>query len=297
MVKASNRLSRGFAGCCGSHVLAGLISVNVLVWIAISVMGMCVGNDSRTYSRILENLTLDASWQFALAHPWTPVTYMVTQLSLLHLLFNVLWLYWFGRIAVTTCGNRGLLVGYIGGGLAGGLLYLLFLAGDIIPHGTYLCGASAAVLSIMGMVLITRPNLEMSLLLFGRVKLKWLTLGCICLTFFGTSGGYAGGPVAHLGGLAFGLLYGIISIWRQGVKNSGREGKKRDMKINRNPKIKNRHREPEDYSSERISAMVEATRGRLKDPKRREELLTKIRISGYSSLNERERAELHSYKD
>ncbi len=268
-----------------SGVLSWLIIVNVAVSIGIWLTGMIAGNDGQFYSRVLESLTLSASWRFAALRPWTLLTYMFTQLSFLHLLFNVLWLYWFGKIATMAVGEKALLVSYIGGGFAGGMLYLLFLIQHIIPHGTYLCGASASVLSIMGALLIARPDMEFTLLLFGRVKLKWLALGCICLTFFGTSGGYAGGPVAHLGGLAFGLLYGIILV-------KGERKKRERVKM---PQI--RHKEAEEYSSAHIQAMVEATRGRLKDPKRREELLTKIRISGYNSLNERERAELNSYLD
>ena len=64
-----------------------------------------------------------------LSRPWTLITYMFTHFNFLHILFNMLILYWFGRIFLQYLTGRQLLTTYLIGGLAGALLYLIFLNG------------------------------------------------------------------------------------------------------------------------------------------------------------------------
>ncbi|PLX15949.1 MAG: rhomboid family intramembrane serine protease, partial [Salinivirgaceae bacterium] len=57
--------------------------------------------------------------------PWTVVTYMFLHKDLFHVLFNMLWLFWFGRIFLMYIDQKKLLGVYLAGGLSGALLYLL----------------------------------------------------------------------------------------------------------------------------------------------------------------------------
>lgn len=273
--------------CGGSLALSILTGVNLAVGVGLwltSVIMHLVHADSSILS-IFFALSSDLS-SFA-THPWTLLTYMVTQFSLLHLLFNVLWLYWFGRLIYISSGDRGLLTVYILGGLTGGMAYIIASASGA-SAGAYLCGASASVLAIMSVVALSMPDYEIRLLLLGRVKIKWFALVCILLTLIGTGGASVGGSVAHLGGIAFGLTYGL---WlRSHHKIRWIDDILRKVKS----VLTSFTRRRKQSRPKNAEAMVRASQGRLSDHDRLDELLDKIRLSGYDSLTGNERQELNA---
>ena len=104
---------------------------------------------------------------------------MFTHYSPLHILFNMLWLYWFARLIKGLTPTR-LLTLYIGGGLAGGLAFLMWHSSP-----APLCGASASVLALMTAAAILDPDRRLGLFLVGEIKLKWIAVGAIALTMLG----------------------------------------------------------------------------------------------------------------
>lgn len=261
-----------FSRLCGSRVVAALILLNTAVWAIVALSGALPFGmlpDENLFHRLL---ALPSSWQSALLHPWTLLTYMVTQFSLLHLLFNMLWLFWFGRLALTLLSERQLLWLYIGGGITGGMLYVLTpIILGIPTQGAYLCGSSAAVLAVMAASAVLTPNMRINLFLIGEVKLKWVAAVCIGLSVFGI-GGSAVSQAAHIGGAVFGLLYPLLL--RKGVKISL---PRRKLRLKPRP---------------RNGAAVARAASNVSDEGRLDELLDKIRFSGYSSLSEGEKNEL-----
>ena len=93
-------------------------------------------------------------------------------------MFNLLWLFWFGRIFLEYFTGRQLLNVYICGGIAGALLYTL--AFNIFPafDATYAMaiGASAAVYAIVLATAVYVPNYTVYLLFLGQVKIKWIAV-------------------------------------------------------------------------------------------------------------------------
>lgn len=251
----------------GSRILSALVGVNIAVGV-VAILFSAVARLMHSSFDAAAWLALPSGFMAFIHRPWTLLTYMVTHFSLLHLLFNVLWVYWFGLMLVSTGRDRDLLIGYIGGGITGGILYLVASAAGMTA-GTYLCGASASVMSVMCLAAVIKPDYELNLLLIGRVKLKWMALICVLLTLLGGGGALS----AHIGGVIFGLLYGAALKWdvakRFVYKKNPR--KSRDTKRKRN---------------------IAALQNRLNDPKRLDELLDKIRLSGFSSLTDAERHEL-----
>lgn len=75
--------------------------------------------------------------------------------------------------------------------------------------GSFLCGSSAAVIAVMAAAGILSPDLEVRLFLFGNVRLKWLAIVCVALTFIGVGNESLGGLYAHIGGLAFGVVFAL----------------------------------------------------------------------------------------
>ncbi|MBD5355637.1 MAG: rhomboid family intramembrane serine protease [Bacteroides sp.] len=270
-----------FQRICDSRALAWLISLNciifVILWIIIlsgNAMGM-EGNFTMQW------LCVPSSPSMFLGRCWTALTYMVTHYGILHLLFNMLWLFWFGRLLMTTLSDRHLLWLYIGGGAFGALIYIAGQATfPAVTGSAYLCGASASVLSVMTATAIRTPNLTMTLFLFGEVKLKWIAVACILLTFAGVGGGNTGGQAAHVGGVLFGAAF-ILAI-KRGYDISKKFSEKPRQKMAK-PRV-NVKRDGK--------AVAEAASGRLGDPARLDELLDKIRMSGYQSLTAAERREL-----
>lgn len=262
---------------CGSKALAAIIAVNLAVfaavWAVILLSGDRSGGDALTHAW----LCVPGNAAAALRHPTTCLTYMVTHYDILHLLFNMLWLFWFGQMLGPSSPVRRVLTAYIGGGVAGAVAYIGAIAAipSLGTGSVYLTGASAAVLSVMTTAAILNPDRPVRLMLFGEVKLKWLTVACVALTLLGLGGGSPGAQSAHIGGVLFGSAYAIV-ILRSRLRT------KRPAEPA--PVRRGVHMDGH--------AVAKAAAGRLADHARLDELLDKIGTSGYNSLSARERLEL-----
>lgn len=260
--------------CGGSSVLAWLTLGLPAVWIVVTLLAL-LGKLMHFDVPVAEWLTLPSYFPLFATRPWTLLTYMAVHFDVLHMLFNVLWLYWFGRILINTLFDRHLLLAFIGGGLAGGILYLISAA---LGYGSgWLCGCSAAVIAVMCVAAIRLPDHQISLFLIGNVKLKWVAVICCLLTFLGGGGNQA----AHIGGLLWGVAFGLML--RSGTDPSTWFSRHKTIL---SPKSdSNSRRNPE--------KMVKVLRDRQQDLQRLDQLLDKIKLSGYGSLSRKERKELN----
>lgn len=277
--------------CGGSRILTILTGVNLIVGMILWVVTTSMLFAHKNPDFLAYILALPSELHIFAVYPWTLLTYMVTHFSPLHLIFNVLWLYWFGRLIILSSGEKSLLTSYIGGGITGGVAYIIAsLSGA--SSGAYLCGASASVLAIMTVVALTMPDYEINLFLFGRVKVKWFALVCILFTLIGTSSGTTGVSIAHLGGIAFGAAYGI-AIRQHNTGNDILSVFKKWTKTDVASYI-NRMKRKKPQRPKNVEATVKAAKGKLCDHERLDELLDKIRLSGYNSLTDHERRELNA---
>lgn len=193
-----------------------LIGINVFVFLLINIPAVfetLFFNTTYIAQLSREYLQLTAFLPKLLPHFWTPLTYMFMHADLWHILFNMLWFYWFGQIFEEFLGKKRTLGLYLMGGLAGAFLYILsynvfpFFTHANAALGSSLVGASAAVMAIMVATATQLPNYIVSIFIIGPVKLKWLVLFFILLDFFGVLGPNAGGEIAHLGGALLGFIY------------------------------------------------------------------------------------------
>jgi membrane associated rhomboid family serine protease len=146
-----------------------------------------------------------------LRRPWTLVTYMFLQESFWHLLFNMLVLYYGGRIFLEYLDGKKLLKTYVLGGLVGAAFFIvafnLFpVFSDAVPHALAL-GSSASVLAILIAIATYVPEYSLILFLIGKVKLKHVALFLVFIDIISIPSGNAGGHIAHLGGALWGFLY------------------------------------------------------------------------------------------
>ena len=205
---------------------------------------------------------------------------MFVQNDVLHILFNMLWLYCFAQVFLQTLNARQLLTLYILGGLVGGILYLIMsvlFIGEDVKH--ILVGSSASILSIMAATTLRSPNYKFNLFLFGEVKLKWIAIVLMILICVGIWGNNQGGEIAHAGGVLTGLFFGIMLRRGTDVLKpiysfvNLRKDKKRVIRTNSIEKTLNKRRQ----DIERLNGLLE-----------------KIKQSGYGSLTKNERDELES---
>jgi membrane associated rhomboid family serine protease len=193
-------------------VLTRLIYINIGVFLVIRIIHVFFFLLNQEFT-LLNWLTLPANSQQLLQMPWTLVTYMFLHFNFLHILFNVLWLYWMGKIFLFYFDEKKLLGVYLLGGLFGGLFFVL--AYNLFPAFTEvisfarLLGASASVLAIITAVATYAPNHTINLLFIGQVKMKHLALFSILLYVIGIASSNAGGNLAHLGGAAFGFFFAL----------------------------------------------------------------------------------------
>ncbi len=152
---------------------------------------------------------MSTSWRVTLYKPWTIITTFFSHEGFTHILFNMLGLYYFGTIIDEFINEKRLLSLYVLGGIVSSVMVLLMC--NLIPyfeqHHGPLLGASGAVFAISVAAATIAPDYEFNLMLFGPVKIKWIVLVYLFLSFIGTAGSNAAGNIAHLGGALFGYIY------------------------------------------------------------------------------------------
>jgi len=274
-----------------------LIIVNVAVFLAIMlfqlVSNVFIDPSKELFHSVVRYFYLSSDLVWDLKHPWVIITTMFTHVGFFHILFNMLVLFWFGRITGDLLGDHRMLPLYIYSGLAGALIYLIS-APLFDSETTTLHGASAAVLGIVSAAGLTAPNYQIRLLLFGDVKLKYIVLALILLSFISIGSlENTGGNMAHLGGAAFGFFY--VHMLRQGYDLTA--GFRRMISLFKKPKVvvskPAKRKVPMEVRHRAVSRQSESARKELPtiagDQERLDLILDKIKRTGIQSLSEEEK--------
>lgn len=245
------------------------VAVSLLIWLAMGLSALTGMPDAW----VLRVFALPADMSSFLAMPWTLVTYMFAQANPLQLLFNMLWLVWFGRWLSDSDGPRAVLRMYVLGGLVGGVFYLM--AANAGAGGSFLMGSSAATLAVMVYAAMRRPNMDVPLFLIGEVRLKWIAVFTVILTLLGASGVAA--HCAHIGGALSPLL--LILYDKVKISVSDRQPRRRKPKAFKN------------IQPRKMTVRIDEGAGKPEEVL--DELLNKVRVSGFDSLTEREKQTLN----
>ena len=198
----------------GNQVLYRLILINVLVFVVVNVlvlMSFLFGLNFSVDYFLRGILGLQAGFSNFIFKPWTIVTYMFLHDDIFHILFNMLFLSWTGKLFTEYLGQQKLSATFFLGGICGGLFYMI--AYMIFPafanhDNAVLIGASAGVLAVFFAIATLLPNYTTQLILIGNIKLKFLAIIMFLLYAFSIPSGNAGGQIAHIGG----ALFGFVSI-------------------------------------------------------------------------------------
>ena len=264
--------------------LVKIILINVIVFVVLSILEVFItlSGGGTIFKTFVNKLMLPAAFTTFILQPWSLISYFFLHLSFGHILWNMLFLYWFGKIIHDNIGNNAVISLYVLGGIIGGLSYMALF--NIIPFygdrvsDSLMLGASAGVFSIVAGSATLLPNYTFYLLFLGPVRIKYIALFYILLSFLDVTGSNAGGEIAHLGGALIGYLF--IRQLQNGV-NMG-EGiikiinifnKKSSSKIKKDPPVNEEVKS--DISQDEI-----------------DKILDKISESGYSSLSKKEKEKL-----
>ena len=193
-------------------VLTRLIFINIGVFVVLMAINVVF---TLFLSRVmafdlLEFVAVPSDLSALLHRFWTPFTYMFVHERFWHILFNMLWLYWFGRMFLQYFSGRTLGSLYVLGGLMGAALYILTF--NTIPyyldrgHGIMI-GASASVMAIVAGAAFYRPDLRLNFLFIGQIRVIYIAITVLVIDFLFLTSANAGGHVAHLGGALFGYLF------------------------------------------------------------------------------------------
>lgn len=141
--------------------------------------------------------------------PWSVFTYIFLHAGFWHLLTNMLWLFFIGSILEDMTGKKHVWRLFIGGGIAGALLFMLLnntlgIGGEMAR----MVGASGGVTAVIVGTAVMFPSYRVMLFGILPIELRWIAVFRVVLDLLGASGPInQGGYICHLGGAAFGLLY------------------------------------------------------------------------------------------
>ena len=269
-----------------------LIYINIAVFIIVAVINIVVTLGSFRPVGFSDVLQLSSDFSLFTKHFWTIISYMFVHISLLHLFFNMICLYWFGQLFLMSFTGKQLIGTYILGGILGGAVYMLSY--NYIPYFegkiALLSGASASIMAIIVATALDMPNMPIRLLLVGSVKLKWLAVVTVLISVLGITSNNSGGEIAHIGGALAGWLWFVL------LKRNINLIKPINYTISAivnifssKPRLKkNRRRARYHYvKSDEQYNMEQKQNNRNLDA-----ILDKIRRSGYNSLTEDEKKQL-----
>lgn len=299
MYQQTNFLERLKSFFGSNSALPKLILINLAIWILIRFLGVFaflfsspgIDSSASLYNFVSQWFAVPADLGLLIAKPWTLLSYMFLHIDFFHILFNMLWLFWFGQIFLQYLNHRQLVFTYISGGIAGAFLFILFY--NIFPvfesalPAALALGASASVLAIVVAIAFYTPNYTIYLLLLGPVKIKYVAIFTVIIDFFMIRSGNAGGHIAHLGGALWGFLF--IRSLSNGVDMSLLFKRFRFGGFFNIFRTKKKHPFRNVYTSDRPMTDDEYNHYKVQNQKRIDQILEKIKRSGYDSLTKDEK--------
>lgn len=233
---------------------------------------------------LIGNLGFDPSFPTFITQPWRLITYAFLHANFMHILFNMLWLWWMGKSVEEAVGPRSFTVIYLGAAILGALLdaAIAQIFGVVL-----VIGASGAVTGVLVAFAMLYPKAPIMLFLLPPIQARYFVIGWVALDILFIGSGDNVARLVHIGGALGGYL--LIKAHQNGADlskiiryfeylfSSFIPTKKTDK-----PKNKNMHivRDVE------IVEEVEVEQSELDD------ILDKISKEGYGALTKEEKRKL-----
>jgi len=151
-------------------------------------------------------------------YPWTIVTHLFINVSWLSGLFNLISLFFFGKMFADFVGMHRIWPVFIYSGISGAVLAFvtcMVVYGMHPPAGTVIVGAITPSMALLAAVMVVHPDLRLNTLFVQNVPLKYLGMIFILLGMLSaatSSSKEFSWPslVAFTGSVGFGVLYGYL---------------------------------------------------------------------------------------
>lgn len=273
------------------NMINRLILVNVVVFLLFIVLYIIsnVTEDKVILETAYDWLGMPYNLHELLLKPWTLITNLFVHADPQHILWNMLFLFWFGSIFGDLAGDRRVLPLYLYAGIFGSVLSLgvRYAMPNTFVGAEMLIGASGAVNAMLFAATTLSPDYKVRMLFIGNISIKYVALFYAVVDLAGMSGPInAGGHAAHVGGALFGWFY--VTMLRRGFDMSAGFNRAIDSIKNffdnkPQPKVRVTYRRPNTSNAD-FNALSRNERQRRVD-----EILDKISKSGYDSLTKEEK--------
>jgi membrane associated rhomboid family serine protease len=270
-----------------------LIFINAAIFLIINILMVFseLSNIDGSVSYYLGKIfALPRALDQFITQPWTLFTSIFAHYGFLHLLMNMVFLYFAGRYFEQIFNSKRLVYTYIFGGLMGGLLeilaYMIFPA--LQENPLPVVGASGSIMAIFIAIAFHQPNLQIRLFTLPPFRIIWVALVYIGIDLLNLSNAESNtAHFAHLGGAIFGMIsvqnFGSSSNIVTLLMNTG-DSVVKLFKRKKSPKLKVkkggnvRMMTDEEYNADAKTRQDETNR-----------ILDKISKSGYESLSKKEK--------
>ncbi|TBN04711.1 rhomboid family intramembrane serine protease [Hyunsoonleella flava] len=258
------------------NILEKIIVINVAVFLL-----------SLVFSPLISWLQLPVEFSKLILKPWSIITYAFVHSGWSHIIFNMLLLYFVGRMFLNLFSSKMALNIYFLGGISGAIIYLLFY--DFLPKSNprdALVGASASVIAVLIFLCTYMPQQEVRIFTFN-IKLWYIGAFFVTIDALRLFGDNGGGYLAHLGGALLGFVYA-----KQLTKgNDIGKGFEKFMdtiisffKFKKKSPLKTVHK-----NKSKVGGYTKADFKEFNNQKKVDVILDKISKSGYDSLTAEEK--------
>lgn len=265
-----------------------LIFVNVVVFFVIHIIlatyRLLLFSTDSSIADLL--FTLDTSFFGFVFKPWGIITSIFSHFDALHLLFNMLFLYFAGQYFEAIFDGKRLLYTYIFGGIAGGLLEIIshYIFPALQHSNQIVVGASGSIMAIFAALAFYSPNTKVNLFGVFPVRIYFVALFFLMKDLINLGSDDNVAHFAHLGGAIFGLI-SIQNIYANNnimnILYSFIDKIKSLFKRNKQPKFKTERggfKSDEQYNYDKKQRQD-----------RTDAILDKISKAGYESLTKEEK--------
>ncbi|NDV44487.1 rhomboid family intramembrane serine protease [Flagellimonas sediminis] len=260
-----------------------LIALNVLVFLLDGLSTALMGHSLSTWFQLPKDFL-----EF-IGQPWSLVTYSFFHAGFTHIFWNMIMLYFAGRIFLNLFDAKKFINVYFLGVIVGGLVFLLSynIFPTLLNTNTALIGASAGVTAVLIFVCTYIPNQEVRVFFFN-IKLWYVGAFFVLMDLIQIPyGGNIGGRLAHLGGAFLGYIYarqlfmgndigsGFTKLW-DGITNLFKPKEKKRAPLRTVYKRNTTADGKTDYDKQAKQRKIDG-------------ILDKISKSGYESLSKEEK--------
>lgn len=293
------------------NMLNKLLAINIIVYLLINIVEVLFflfAQQGVVENFVYQWLGVPAYLVDLVVKPWTLISYMFVHEGFWHLLGNMLWLFFMGKLFLDFFNGKQMFALYVIGGFFGAFLYILSynifpIFSQSVKMATCI-GASAAVTAIVIALCVCKPDIKVFLFGILPISLKWLGIVYVVYDVLSITGSNSGGHISHLGGALAGLYF-AINI------NKGKDITRGFNKIfdkivtvfqqifgHKNMKVSYRRSDDAKKNNEHYVSTADADYKNSADNQAEiDRILDKISKSGYDSLTKQEKEFLFRQKD